>query len=167
MKTNILKMTNIKKKFNLFLRKFFVINDTPEKIAGGAALGVFLGMIPGAGVVSALILSSLFKLNRLAAGAGALATSAWMSFIILVPSAFLGALFSEKKYPELIDIFEKNYRLGWEFFFGEVIFFDFTLPLILGFIVVSGIISLGFYCLLLYLLKKHKLSFTKKSALIE
>ncbi|MFZ5982660.1 MAG: DUF2062 domain-containing protein, partial [Patescibacteria group bacterium] len=103
----------MKQKFKTFLKKFFVINDTPEKIAGGAALGMFLGMIPGEGVISTLVLSSLFRLNRLAATAGVLATNMWMTFVILVPSALLGAFFSEKKYPELIDIFEKNYKLGW------------------------------------------------------
>jgi len=154
----------MKNKLRIFLKKFFVIKDTPQKIAGGAALGVFLGMLPGAGLISALFLASLFKLNRLAAVAGALATSVWTSFVILVPSAFLGALFSEKTYFELVDIFKNNYKLGREFFLSEVMFFDFTLPLILGFFVIAGIISWGFYFVLLYFLKKYKLKFIKKTA---
>lgn len=157
----------MKSKFKTLIKKLFVIDDTPERIAGGAALGMFMGMIPGEGIISALVLSSLLRLNRLAATAGVFSTNMWMTLVILPPSALVGALIFGEDYEGLKNTFESSYNLGWAFFFSEIMFFDFTLPILVGFVVVAGVISIIFYCILLYLLKKRKLSFTKKSSLID
>ena len=71
-------------------RKFFLINDTPHKVAGGAALGTFLGIVPGEGVLITLLLSSLTRLNRLAALAGVGATNMWTTVLTLPVAAFFG-----------------------------------------------------------------------------
>lgn len=154
----------MKKRFKTLIRKLFVIDDTPEKIAGGAALGMFLGMIPGEGIISTLLFSSLFRLNRLAATAGVLSTNMWMTLVILPPSALVGALIFGEDYQSLKNTFESSYHLGWAFFFSEIMFFDFTLPILVGFIVVAGAISVILYLSILYLLRKDKITFTKKSA---
>ena len=49
--------------------KLFVIKDTPQSIALGAAIGVFLGFTPlfGLKTLLALLLAALFRVNKIAA----------------------------------------------------------------------------------------------------
>ncbi len=150
----------MKQKFKDFLKKFFLINDTPHKVAGGAALGIFLGIIPGEGVLAALLFSSIFRLNRLAAIAGVLAVNMWSTIVILPPAAFIGSLIFGGDVMNIEDTFRQNYHLGWKFFVSKAIFFDLTLPLIVGFLLISVIVSLAFYFVIYFLLKKHKLILT-------
>jgi uncharacterized protein (DUF2062 family) len=50
-------------------RKLFVIKDTPQSIALGAAIGIFLGFTPlfGLKTLLALLLAALFRVNKIAA----------------------------------------------------------------------------------------------------
>ncbi len=54
--------------YNKFIRKILQIDDTPESIALGTAIGVFIAMTPTVGIqmVLALIFCTLFRANRLA-----------------------------------------------------------------------------------------------------
>jgi uncharacterized protein (DUF2062 family) len=147
---------------NLFL-KFFLIDDTPHKVAGGAALGIFLGIIPGEGVTASIVLSSIFRLNRLSTVGGVLATNMWTTFFVLPMATFVGAFLFNKNSHELIRNFEQNYHLvGYKVFLSKMIFFDLALPLMVGFLIVAGLIALFFYFMLLYLLKNHKMKFISK-----
>ena len=147
---------------NIFL-KFFLIGDTPQKVAGGAALGIFLGIIPGEGVTASIILSSIFRLNRLSAITGALATNMWTTVFVLPPATFVGAFLFNKNSQELIRDFDQNYHLiGYKFLLSKAVFFDLALPLMVGFLITAGAIALLAYFILLYLLKNHKIEFTKK-----
>ena len=40
------------------------MNDSPHSIAGGMAVGVFLGVMPGLGTIAAIIVATLLRLNR-------------------------------------------------------------------------------------------------------
>lgn len=149
----------IYEKFKRFIKRFFLIDDTPHKIAAGAALGMFLGIIPGEGVLSTIFFSWLLRLNRLAALAGVIATNMWTTLAILPLAAALGGFLFHENSQKLVDNFYKNYHLGFKFFFSNAIFFDLVLPLIVGFILVAGAISAGFYFILYYLLKHKKIKF--------
>ncbi len=144
-------------KFKKFLEKFFLIDDTPKKIAGGVALGIFLGIFPGEGVLSALFFSTIFRLNRLAATAGVLATNMWMTIIILPLSAGVGSFIFRENYSNLIRQFQ-TYRqfdtIKETLLFSVSVLYDFALPLLVGFFIVAGAISIGFYFLLYFFLKK-------------
>ena len=139
-----------------FLKQFFLINDTPHKIAAGAALGIFLGIAPGAGVAATLVLVSIFRFNRLAAIAGVLATNTWtLIFALPLAAAVGGCLFGENG-SFLIEHFNKIQNLGFKFLLSKDIFFDIVLPMTVGFVVLSGIIALIFYVLILSLIKMHQ-----------
>ncbi|HRY82158.1 MAG TPA: DUF2062 domain-containing protein [Candidatus Moranbacteria bacterium] len=142
-----------------FLKQFFLINDTPHKIAGGAALGIFLGITPGEGVLTTLILASIFRLNRLSATAGVLATNMWMTILVLPFSAGVGAFIFKTNAKDLINNFHATYHLGLKFFFSKIIFLDLLLPLIIGFVITAGAIALVFYFLIYFLLKYNKIEF--------
>ncbi|HAT73425.1 MAG: hypothetical protein US30_C0001G0057 [Candidatus Moranbacteria bacterium GW2011_GWF2_36_839] len=147
------------KKLKTFIKKFFLIDDTPHKIAAGASLGIFLGIIPGEGLLATLILASLFRFNRLSATAGALAFNMWATVVTLPISAGIGAFIFKTNSQELIDNFNSTYHLGLEYFFSKIIFLELVLPLIVGFLITAGIIALVFYSLIYFLLKYKKVSF--------
>ncbi len=146
-------------KFKKFIKKFFLIDDTPFKVAGGAALGVFLGIIPGEGVISTLLFTTIFRFNRLAAILGVLATNIWTTILMLPLAAEIGAFLFHTNSQLLINDFHNAYQSGWKFLFGKVFFFNLLLPLFSGFIIISGIIAISFYFFLYFLLKYRKIKF--------
>lgn len=150
---------NIKSRPKAFFKKFFLIDDSPHKVAAGAALGIFLGIVPGEGVVSTLVLASLLHFNRLSATAGVLLTNMWGTVLVMPLAAFFGGKIFGVDPGKLVENFNSTFDLGFKYFFSKIIFLDLLLPLIVGFVIVSGTIALGFYFLLYFLLKYHKIRF--------
>lgn len=153
----------MKERIKQFFRQFFLINDDPHKVAAGAAMGIFLGIVPGEGLIITLVLASIFKLNRLSATAGVLATNMWTTAVVLPLAAGVGGILSGASGRELIADFDRTYHLGWKFFLSKAILLEVALPLVIGFFIVAGIIALAFYLLLYYLLVNHKIRFTKEN----
>jgi len=147
-----------------FFSHFFLIDDTPHKIAAGAALGIFFGIVPGEGVATTLIVASILRFNRLAALSGVLATNMWSTVIILPLVAIVGAFLFNDDPQNLISEFHKNYDLGFRFFLSKIILFDLVLPLIAGFFIIAGIISSSIYFFVRFLLKSEKIRFSKEKS---
>lgn len=139
-----------------FFKKFFLINDTPHKIAAGVALGVFLGIVPGEGVICTLLLATLFGFNRLAATAGVLAVNMWTTVFILPLAAGAGAFVFGKNYTDLVSQFNGMDGNFMQLFFSKIFFFHITLPLLAGFFIVAGLIALVIYFGLFVLLVNHR-----------
>lgn len=139
-----------------FCKRFFRIDDTPHKIAAGAALGIFLGIAPGAGVVATLVVSSVLRVNRMAAMAAVLTTNTWSLIIALPLSATVGGyLFGgDKSY--LIGKFNQYYQLGYKVILKKEILFDIVFPIAVGLIVVSGLAALFCYLVILSLIKLQR-----------
>ena len=149
----------LKLKLKKFFEKFFLINDTPGKVAGGAAVGIFIGIVPGEGVISTLLIASVFRLNRLAATAGVLITNMWMTLAVLPLAAYIGGVLFRVAPGQLMENFRATYDMGIGHFFNFTIFFELVIPLMVGFIIAAGIIALAFFFLLYFLLKYKKLKF--------
>jgi uncharacterized protein (DUF2062 family) len=149
----------LRNKLKPFIERFFLINDSPHKVAAGAALGVFFGISPGEGVATTLIIASILRFNRLAATAGVLATNAWTTFIVLPLAAAVGGFIFHESKQKLISDFKQTFKLGYKYFFTKAVFFDIALPLIVGYFIVSGLIAIAVYFTLLYFLKKNKVKF--------
>jgi uncharacterized protein (DUF2062 family) len=147
------------RKIKYFIQKFFLIDDTPHRIAAGAALGIFWGIMPGEGVATTLITASILRFNRLSAAAGVLASNMWMTAVTLPLAAYFGGMLFGVSSQILVDDFKSTYDLGLKHFFTETIFSHLLLPLIVGFFVVSTAISLFFYFLIYFLLKYKKIKF--------
>lgn len=150
-------------KIKNFVQKFFLINDTPHKIAGGFALGIFLGIIPGEGVTATLVLSSLFGLNRLAATSGVLATNMWSTFVVLPLAGQIGAWIFRENYQSLIEQFNTTYHLGFKFLFSKYILFEIALPVATGFVIVALAFSLLAYLIIWFLMKNRQMPIHKIS----
>ena len=139
-----------------FFKQFFLINDTPHKIAAGAATGIFLGVLPGPGVTASLVAASIFRINRLAAIAGALATNHWTTIFMFPLAAAVGCFLFGGNRSGIIEQFSQIYSLGFKFLFTKGILLDVVLPLSVGFVAVSMAIALFCYILTFFLLKFHK-----------
>jgi uncharacterized protein len=77
--------------------KIMRLSDPPEKIALGASIGVFMGILPtfGVGIVLALILAAVVRANKAAAVLGSLVmnpltTPFFWSLSVLVGSVLMG-----------------------------------------------------------------------------
>ncbi|MFA5776977.1 MAG: DUF2062 domain-containing protein [Parcubacteria group bacterium] len=151
-------------KLKQFIKRFFLIDDTPQKVAGGAALGIFLGIFPGEGVLSALFFSAIFRLNKLSATAGVLATNMWTTFLVLPVAAVVGSFLFNENYSNLINRFYQYKHLETTkeaLFFSLSIFSTALLPLLVGFFIIAGTVSVGFYFILIFILKKRHIEHLK------
>lgn len=152
-------MSRYFQKIKDWVKKFFLINDTPHKIAAGFALGVFWGIMPGEGVATTLITAMLLRLNRLSATAGVAMSNMWSTFLVLPLAAILGGLLFGTDSATLIANFQSTYSLGLKYFFSEIIFMQIVLPLLIGFLLVSIAISAICYGIIFYLMKNKKVRF--------
>ena len=146
-------------KFKKNLKQFFLIDDSPHKVAAGAALGIFMGIAPGEGVLTTLFFAWVFRLNRLAALTGVASTNWWTSFFLIPISATIGGFLFHKNIPALIQQFPQQYSLGYKYFFSKIIFFDLIIPVAVGLTIVAVIISLTCYAVLYFALKHEKIKF--------
>ncbi len=152
-------LNKLYRKVRRFFEKFFLIDDTPHKVAAGAALGIFLGIVPGEGVLTTLVLASIFRFNRLSATAGVVATNMWTTAAVLPFAAVIGGFLFGTDPSSLIQNFRSTYHLGLKFFLSKLILLDLVLPLAVGFIVAALAVSLVFYFLLYFSLKYKKIKF--------
>jgi uncharacterized protein len=97
----------IKFYFLLFVRK----EDSPEKIAHGLAIGVFVGFMPIIPLqsVTTLLLCAIFKTNKLAGVIGSTAlTNPITALPVFYAQHFLGRIFilKEFSYDKFVDLFK-------------------------------------------------------------
>ncbi len=137
----------IRQFFKSLYTKLFRINDTPQRIALGFGLGVFLGNFPGTGPVAALFLAWVLRLNRASALLGALLTNTWISFITFILSIRIGSLIMRTGWQDILQSwlrFLKNFH--WidllKLSALKIIF-----PVIVGYLIVS--LFLGFIAYLI------------------
>jgi uncharacterized protein (DUF2062 family) len=146
----------MRKRIKDYIKQFFLIDDTPHKVAGGAALGVFLGMTPGEGVLATLFFAYIFRLNRLAALAGVLAVNMWTTVLALPVAAAIGGLMFHIDPQMLSKSFHESLNIGWQYLFSWNILRETVVPLLVGYIVLAGVIAAVVYFGLFYLLISRK-----------
>ncbi len=140
---------------NLYL-KLRGINDSPNKIAAGFAIGVFFGILPCAGPLAAVLFAALFRVNKAAAFIGGLITNTWLSLILFVFSLKVGSAVLGVSWQ---DIYEQTKDLFEHFHIKN--FFDPTVleilkPLWLGYLLVDIAIAPVIYFITLIILLKRK-----------
>ena len=87
-------LERLKRLAKLYYLKIIRINDPPEKIALGAAIGAFIGFMPtvGMAMLFSLLFAHLFKANKAAALLGTFVMNPISSPIVWSASAALGSL---------------------------------------------------------------------------
>ena len=142
--------------FKFAYLKLFRINDTPQKIALGFGLGVFLGIFPGTGPIAALFLAFVLRVNRAAALLGSILTNTWFSVVIFPVSAKIGALIMgldwHQVYAQTTAIF-KGFRPAKLL---EITVLKVLLPVFLGYLVVGACAGILAYFINLIILRSKK-----------
>ena len=149
-------LKSIRKLFVFLQHKLFNINDTPQRIALGAGLGVFTGIIPGTGPVAALFLAFLFRVNRASALLGSLMTNTWLSLVTFFLSIEIGSAIFGMNWQDVYNnwiLFFKNFR--WMRLF-KLSIFKIILPVMLGYFIVAFCLGFLVYLTTLIVLKKFK-----------
>ena len=67
------------------------MDDSPQRIALGFGVGIFLGILPGTGPIAALALAFIFRINKAAALLGSVLTNTWLSVATFVLAIRIGA----------------------------------------------------------------------------
>jgi uncharacterized protein (DUF2062 family) len=151
----------MKKKSNhFFLRTFkylylklFRTNDTPQRIALGLGIGVFLGVLPGAGPLAALIGATIFRANRAAAVIGALLTNTWTSILTIILSIKVGAVIMNLNWHDLYNQWQVLLKdFHWKSLL-QLSFLKIFFPVLIGYLLISAALGLTVYLLSLLILK--------------
>ena len=139
--------------FRLVYLKLCRINDSPQRIALGFGLGVFLGILPGTGPVAAFVLAFIFRVNRASSLVGALLTNTWLSIVTLVFSIKIGSFIMgldwQKEYAFYKELFRNIHGLD----LLKLSVLKIFLPAVLGYFVVS--VCLGFMAYVASLIVLH------------
>ena len=143
---------NIFSKSKAYIQNLYRINDSPQRIALGFGLGVFLGVMPGLGIVVSLVLATFLRLNRASALVGTALTNTWLSFAIFIlsiktGSAIIGTSWNEIYAKWNLLIKEFSWQKVFAFSFWEII-----RPILLGYVVVSVLLGVVAYLLALLLI---------------
>lgn len=123
--------------FKYIYLKLFRINDTPQKIALGFGLGVFLGILPGTGPIAALCCAFIFRLNRAAAFLGSLLTNTWLSIVTFALSVKIGAFVMNLEWQKVYQdwgVFLKDFHWANLFKLGVL---EIALPVLAGYLIIS------------------------------
>jgi uncharacterized protein (DUF2062 family) len=135
--------------FKTIYLKIFRINDTPQKIALGLGLGVFMGVLPGTGPIAALALALLFKANRASALLGSLLTNTWLSIPVFLLSIRTGAFITGVSYQDLSrdwSLLMKDFHWATLLDLGV---YKILMPILAGYALISILIGIITYLLTL------------------
>jgi len=131
------------------------MNDSPQRIALGFGVGVFLGILPGTGPIAALAMAFIFRLNKAAALLGGVLTNTWLSLATFVMAIKIGSgilgLSWVAVHVQARGLVE---HFSWKALFdasGEIL-----KPLLIGYAVIGLACGLLAYLIALFILKRSK-----------
>jgi len=136
--------------------KLFRIHDTPQRIALGAGIGVFLGILPGTGPIAAIFMAFILRVNRAAALLGSLLTNTWTSVLTFLLSIKIGASIMGVHWQEVHrnwSLFLKDFKLVTLF---KLTTLELILPVIVGYAVVGFCLGLIAYLATLIIITRIK-----------
>jgi len=137
--------------------KLFRINDSPQKIALGFALGVFLGIMPGTGPTSTLLLAILFRLNRASALLGCFFTNTWTTILTFLLAIKAGSYIMRVDWH---SIYAASQQLLIQFHWFDLLklsVLKILFPVIIGYIIISLFFAFLAYLFALIIVTKIKL----------
>jgi len=131
-------------------------NDEPERVAAGLALGVALGVLPtfGLGIVMAVFLAGLFRVNRVSAIVGTLICLPWVMPFFWALSYLTGTLVVGNHISEAVHIIKdfKSHSDMWR----SVLERNLLLPYIIGNVLVTLAVSAMTYVAGLYAVRAYR-----------
>ena len=141
-----------------FVDQLTKIDGSPHKISLGLALGVFLGILPGAGPVASLAMAYVFRVNRAAALLGSVLTNTWLSVVIFVVAVKTGSIIFHSDWHQTQDIWlELTHDFQWkDLWVWDSSILKLLWPVAVGYIVVGMGIGFMTYLMALLILKQRE-----------
>jgi uncharacterized protein (DUF2062 family) len=143
-----------------FLHRILNLDDSPERIASGFALGVFWAFSPLVGLHTflGLAIASLFRLNRVAVLFGLFINNPWTLVPIYTVATYLGSLLIG--FPPTTNLPHFEFHLLWSFGYWVQLVHQWRIlkPLLLGSIILSITSAVLSYPFALYLIRHGKIS---------
>lgn len=142
--------------FRLIYIKLFRINDSPQRIALGFGVGVFLGFLPGTGPIAALCTAFIFRINRASSLLGSLLVNTWTSIITFLFAIKIGSVIMGENWQQIYNqtlIIFNNFHLNSLF---KLSFTKIILPILVGYFVIATCAGIIAYMLILLILMRLK-----------
>ncbi|HNX82116.1 MAG TPA: DUF2062 domain-containing protein [Candidatus Omnitrophota bacterium] len=140
--------------FKLVYHKLCRMNDSPQRIAIGFGVGVFLGVMPGLGLIAAIVMASVLRVNKASAIIATLITNTWLSVIMFIASIKVGSWIMKLDWHVVYANSEHLIKdFHWKDLFNVSII-QIALPLIIGFLIVSILMSIGTYLIILFVVTR-------------
>ena len=153
------KNNKILRSLKFIYHKTFRINDSPQRIALGFGLGVFLGILPGTGPIASLVLATFFCVNRASALLGSVLTNTWLSFVTFLVSIKIGSFFLGLEWQTLKSGWEELItNFSWRSLL-KISSLEIILPVALGYLIIgliSGALAYLMVIIILIFRKKKK-----------
>ena len=140
----------------LIYLKLVKIDDTPQKVALGFGLGVFVGIMPFAGPLIALGLAFILRVNRASALLGSLLTNTWLSVVMFISSLKVGSMIAGVEWRDLYKRWTdlcKDFHWSGLFKLSAA---DIIVPVIIGYILIAAVIGSAAYLIALAAVKYFK-----------
>ncbi len=142
--------------FHALYLDLIAFKEDPHQIALSFAMGVFLGILPFTGVLAAITLAYIFKLNKPAAILGSALTNTWLGLIVLGGAIHIGALCLRLNGQ---DVQAQLQALIHDFHWHDVFtlsFLKLLLPVVVGYLILSFVFALLGYVLTLVVIHWHR-----------
>jgi len=149
-------MNRIQRFLRSVYEQIFKINDSPQRVAAGFGLGVFLGIFPGTGPIASLFLAWVFKLNRASALLGCILTNSWISLVTFILSIKLGSVILKVNWREVYDesfSYIKDFKL---FSLFKLSILEVVFPVILGYVILGLLFGLVAYIIALLIVRRKR-----------
>ena len=84
--------------YKYYVKKLTELRESPDKLARGLALGVFIGFLPiiGFQVITAVTIALFTRANKVAAAVGTHVTNPWTTIPILILDYYVGCFILRK-----------------------------------------------------------------------
>jgi uncharacterized protein (DUF2062 family) len=137
--------------------KLICLDDSPHRIAAGFAIGVFLGILPAAGPMAAVVVAWVFRANRVAAFVGGFFTNTWLSVLTFVVAIKIGAFVTGTHFHRVYnDCKELMKHFNWHELLDESIL-QILKPVFAGYALVGAVAGVAAYGIAYWLThRKHK-----------
>ena len=150
--------SNLKKTVKSFYEQFVRFNDSPQRIAFGFGVGVFLGILPFTGVLAAVGVAWYFHLNKPAAILGSVITNTWLGFIVLGLSIHLSCIILGLNFQDIQLKFQALMKDFHWASLSDIFVLKIISAVVIGYLILSIFLSVlaYFICLGFIYLKREK-----------
>ncbi len=142
--------------FGKILTELTSFKESPHILAFSFAFGVFLGVLPFTGVVAAIFLAWVLKLNKPAAVLGSVITNTWLGVITLGIAIQLGSGIMHMDFQNVSD---QIHHLWQDFQWKDLMdskLLPFMAAVAIGYFLISFLIAVLAYVFILGLILWHR-----------